>query len=109
MPTKEKVLQALSGIVHPDKGKDIVSLGMVSEVKTDGEGISMVLTPERSNDPFITSIRSTIVRILKEKLGPDTVVSEIKVEPRVVVGKQKKTEERPVLPGVMNIIAVSSG
>lgn len=108
MPTKEKILQALSAIVHPDKGKDIVSLGMVSEVKTDGDGISMVLTPERSNDPFISSIRSTIVKTLKEKLGPDTVVSEIKVEPKVVVGKQK-VEERPVLPGVMNIIAVSSG
>jgi ATP-binding protein involved in chromosome partitioning len=108
MASQKEVLRALSGIVHPDKGKDIVSLGMVADIKTDDKGISIVLSPERSNDPFISSIKSMITRTLKEALGPDTVISDIKVEPRVVVGKQKENE-RPVLPGVMNIVAISSG
>jgi metal-sulfur cluster biosynthetic enzyme len=34
MSSKEKILEALSKIKHPDKGKDIVSLGMVSEIQT---------------------------------------------------------------------------
>ncbi|HEX2970298.1 MAG TPA: Mrp/NBP35 family ATP-binding protein [Bacteroidales bacterium] len=108
MFSREKILEALSGIIHPDKKKDIVSLGMIGEIKTSENGISLVITPERSNDPFISSLRSTIVRTLKEKLGPDAVVEEIRVEPKVVVGK-KQEKERPVLPGVMNIIAISSG
>jgi len=108
MSSKEKILEALSKIIHPDKGKDIVSLGMVSEVVSGENGISITLTPEKSNDPFITSIKSTITRTLKDVLGPDTVISEIKVEPKVIVGK-KQEKQREILPGVTNIIAVSSG
>jgi ATP-binding protein involved in chromosome partitioning len=106
--SEDKILDALKEIIHPDKGKDIVSLGMVSGIRIDEKGISMVIIPERSNDPFVTSIKSTIARKLKEALGPDTVISEIKVEPRVIVGKQKE-KERAVLPGVINIIAIASG
>ncbi|HEX2975639.1 MAG TPA: P-loop NTPase, partial [Bacteroidales bacterium] len=108
MPSREQILQALAKVVHPEKKKDIVSLGMVAEVSVSEKGISLLITPERSNDPFVSSIRSTIARALKENLGVDTVIDEIKVEPKVHVGKQQP-EERPVLPGVMNIIAVSSG
>ena len=108
MSSKENILEALSKIIHPDKGKDIVSLGMISEIETGERGISLTITPEKSNDPFISSIKSTIVRTLKEVLGPDTVISEIKVQPKIIVGK-KQDKEREILPGVTNIIAVSSG
>jgi len=108
MPSRERILESLSKIIHPEKKKDIVSLGMIGEIKTGEKGISLVITPERSNDPFIASLKSAIAKILKEDLGPETVINEIRVEPKVIVGKPKVTE-RPVLPGVLNIIAVSSG
>src|SRR5512133_3218804 len=106
MLSKEKILEALTGIVHPDKGRDIVSMGMVSEISVDKDGISLILTPEKSNDPFISSLKSTIVKKLKDVFGADTVINEIKVEPKMIIGKQKE-KERPVLPGVMNIVADS--
>jgi ATP-binding protein involved in chromosome partitioning len=108
MYTKDQILKALSKIIHPDKKKDIVSLGMITEVESGGNGISITLSPEKSNDPFISSIRSTIVRTLKEVLGPDAVINEINVKPKVIVGKP---QEKPhdVLPGVSNIIAIASG
>lgn len=108
MVSRERILEALSKIIHPDKKKDIVSLGMIGEIKSDENGISLIITPEKSNDPFISSLKSTVVKILKEKLGSDTIVNEIRVVPKVTVGKPKE-KERPVLPGVMNIIAISSG
>ena len=108
MFSKEQILKALSIIKHPEKGQDIVGLGMVSEIETGDQGISITLTPERSNDPFISSIKSTIVRTLKDTLGADLVINEIKVQPKVIVGKPKEIH-REVLPGVTNIIAVSSG
>lgn len=108
MFSKEQIIKALSIITHPDKGKDIVSLGMVSEVISDDSGITLTIVPERSNDPFINSIKSTIVRTLKDALGTDIVINEIKVEPKIVVGKQQE-KPRDILPGVTNIIAVSSG
>ncbi len=74
MFSEEQILKSLSKIIHPDKQKDIVSLGMVSDIQTGENGISLTLTPEKSNDPFISSIRSTIVKILKDSLGPDAVI-----------------------------------
>ena len=45
---------------------------------------------------------------MKEDLGPDTVINEIKIQPKVIVGK-KPEKQRDILPGVTNIIAVASG
>jgi ATP-binding protein involved in chromosome partitioning len=88
MFSQEQILNALSKIIHPEKKKDIVSLGMISEIQTGEKGISLILTPDKSNDPFISSIRSTIVRTLKDSLGSEVVINEIKVQPKVVVGKR---------------------
>jgi len=108
MFSEDQILTALSKIIHPEKGKDIVALGMISEIESGDNGISLTITPERSNDPFISSIKSTIVRTLKEILGPDAVIKDITVQPKVTVAKQPE-KQREILPGVSNIIAVSSG
>lgn len=108
MFSKDHILKALTRVIHPEKKKDIVTLGMVSEVASDESGITIILTPEKSNDPFINSIRSTIVRTIKDELGPDVVISDIKVQPKQIVGKQK-AEAPELLSGVTNIIAVASG
>jgi ATP-binding protein involved in chromosome partitioning len=108
MFSKKQISVALEKVIHPEKKKNIVSLGMVAAIESDDSGISLTIVPEKSNDPFVSSIKSSIVKILKEELGADTVVKEINVEPKVVVGKkvEKKVE---ILPEVKNIIAVSSG
>ena len=108
MHTKEEVLEALRKVTHPEKGSDIVTLGIVSDVTVTDEGINILLTPEKSNDPFLSSIKSNCVRAIKDVLGPDAVISSIDVRPKIVVSK-KKEPARDVLPGVKNIIAVSSG
>jgi ATP-binding protein involved in chromosome partitioning len=108
MFSKDKILKVLSTVIHPGTGKDLVSLGIVSEVTSTDKGISILLTPEKSNDPFISSVRSTIVKALKETLGQDAIINDIKIEPKVIVGKHAE-KTRKVLPLVKNIIAVSSG
>jgi len=108
MFSREKILETLSKVIHPGTGKDLVSMGIVSEVTSTEKGISIVLTPEKSNDPFISSVRSTIVKIIKDTLGQDAVINEIRLEPKVVVGKHAE-KPREVLPLVKNIVAVSSG
>ena len=108
MFTKEKISDALKNIIHPEKGKDIVTLGMIGEITSKEDGITITVTPEKSNDPFISSIKSKIVKSIKDSLGPDAVVTEVIVAPKIVVGKQVE-KPREILPGVKNIIAVSSG
>jgi len=99
---------ALSKVIHPEKKRDIVSLGMVDEIESGESGISITIVPEKSNDPFIASIKSSVVKVLKKELGSDVVVKEILIKPKILVGKQvEKSNE--VLPGVKNVIAVASG
>jgi len=108
MFTETQILNALRNVIHPEKGKDIVTLGMVSEIISSDSGISLTVEPEKSNDPFITTIKSTIVKTLKEAFGPDTFISDILVKPRIISEKiEKKTDE--LLTGINNIIAISSG
>jgi len=108
MFSEDQILKSLAKVIHPDKKKDIVSMGMVAGIETNEDGISVTLTPEKSNDPFISSVKSTIVRTLKDTLGADAVIREIIVKPKVVVGKEP-VKTREILPFVTNIIAVSSG
>ncbi|MRR20440.1 DUF59 domain-containing protein, partial [bacterium] len=108
MYKKSDVLNALKMVTHPEKGSDIVTLGMVGDISVTAEGIKIVLLPEKSNDPFLSSLKSNCVRAVKESLGPDAVISSIVVKPKIIVEKTA-APKRDVLPGVKNIIAVSSG
>jgi ATP-binding protein involved in chromosome partitioning len=108
MYKKEDILNALRKVTHPEKGSDLVTLGMVGDIKVSDDGIALVLVPEKSNDPFLASVKSNCVRAVKETLGPDAVISSIEVRPKIVVEKMT-TPKRDVLPEVKNIIAVSSG
>ena len=108
MFSRNDILKALEKVIHPEKKKNIVALGLVTEIESDESGIIITLVPERSNDPFISSIRSSVTKVLKEELGTETVIKEIKVQPKVIVAKEV-VKPYNVLPGVKNIIAVSSG
>lgn len=108
MFSRNQIISALGKVIHPEKGKDIVSLGMITEIESSENGITITIAPERSNDPFISSIKSTVTRTLKEILGADAVVAEIKVLPKLTVNKQAG-KSPDVLQGVKNIITISSG
>jgi ATP-binding protein involved in chromosome partitioning len=106
--TRDQIEASLKKIIHPDKGKDIIALGMVGDIQVTEDGITITITPEKSNDPFISSIKSKIVRSIKDTLGPDATIAGINISPKTVTGKQAE-KPRDILPGVRNIIAISSG
>ena len=106
MQSKEQILEVLSRVIYPGE-KDIVSMGMVEDVKATGEGIQIVLKTSRPKDPVINSLKHACVQVLKDEFGPDTVVSEIKVNAPQPAPKQKPIST--ILPGVANVIAIASG
>ena len=108
MFSEKQITGALRKVIHPEKKTDIITMGIVTGIESDDSGIILKIVPEKSNDPFIGSIKSTIVKVLKEELGQEAVIKEIVVEPRVIVGKRHETFPE-ILPEVKNIIAVSSG
>jgi ATP-binding protein involved in chromosome partitioning len=108
MFSRTQILNVLGKVIHPEKKKDIVTLGIVNKIVSDEKGITITLVPDRSNDPFISSLRSSVTKALKNELGADAVIKEIKIQPKIIVPKEIEKHDNP-LPGVKNIIAVSSG
>ena len=108
MFSNDQILTALRKVIHPEKEKDIVSLGLVTEIHSDENGISIILEPEKSNDPFLSSIKSSVARTIKDTLGADAVIANIEVRPKAAAHKKHEKSEE-LLPGISNIIAVSSG
>lgn len=108
MFSEARIQQALRKVIHPEKKSDIVSLGMIQHIDSDNSGITITLVTEKSRDPFLSSIKSTITKALKEQLGTDAVVKEI-----IVTTKEEQTTAAPEkgisLDGVKNILAVASG
>ena len=102
------VLDALKHVVHPGKGKDIVSLEMVEDdIRIDGKRISFSLLFDRANDPMIGPIKSAAEKAIETYIGDGVEIKGniyVKVKPRQV----KKIEEPP-LSGIKNIVAISSG
>ena len=102
------VLDALRTVRYPGSGKDIVDMGMVNDdIRIDGNRVSFSLTFEKPTDPFIKSVVKAAEAAILAHVG-----SEVDIKGNIGV---KTAQENPVrkienpLPGVKNIIAVSSG
>lgn len=101
------VTDALSTVIHPEKGKNIVELGMVADdIRIDGRRVSFSLLLDRPNDPMAGTLKRLAAEAIKEHLGPEVEIDGniyVKIRPR------PKKEEQPVLPGVGHVVAVMSG
>lgn len=116
--TEADVLARLKGIVEPETGQDIVSLGMVSGlvVKDGNVGFSIEVAPEKG--PALEPLRKSAEQSVHEMPGvvSATVVltahraqSQSAPPPRGAQAPQQQQEAKPLAPGVKNIVAVASG
>lgn len=101
---KEKILNVLEGIRHPETRESIVSMGMVTEVEYREGALWVGLRFARANDPFIQSLKKACLRALNQAFGEGTLTKD---HLRVMVPEAPAKPE--VLPGVKNIVAVASG
>ena len=101
---KEKILEVLSGIRHPETKKDIVSLGIVHEITYRDGDLWLGLKFSRANDPFIQSLKKACIRAVNNQFGEETLKKD---HIQVLVPEPAPVKE--VLPGVKNIIAIASG
>lgn len=103
----EKVLEALSFVIEPDLKKDIVELGLVSNLQVKGQVITFDV---KVSNPAMHSrkrIEEACVFQVQRFVG-----KEWEVEPNVAAlpkSSDRPAEQRKVLPGVKHVIAVASG
>lgn len=105
MITKEAVLTALSNVQEPDLGKDLVTLNMVEQIIIDGKKIDFTVvltTPACPLKEMIEKACINAIRLLVDKEAIVTVHMTSKVN-------SNRKDNKALLPGVKNIIAVMSG
>lgn len=102
MVSERDVLGALRNIKDPELGKDIVSLGMVKDVKVDDGVVSFVLELTTPACP----LRSFFEKNAKEAVEKLNGVKEVRVK------FSSRVPTYPVqrkIPSVKNVIAIASG
>lgn len=107
MITQEQVLSALSHVVEPELEKDIVTLGLVSEVKITGNSVSFSVKASNPAMHYRKRLEEACVHQVRRFVGDDvTIFPEVGTLPG---SKDRPVEQRKVLPKVKKIIAVASG
>ena len=103
--TEQQVLESLSQIIDPDLRKDIVSLGFVRDLEIDGGNVSfriVLTTPACPVKEEMEGMAREFVRVLPG-------VTDVNVTMDAEVPQGRGTAANVSIPGVRNIIAVSSG
>jgi ATP-binding protein involved in chromosome partitioning len=106
-PTAEQVLAALSQIIDPDLGRDVVSLGMIKDLRIDGDG-EVAFTFELTTPacPVRDRFRNQAEQIVRALPGVSAVEVEMTANVRPAMMRPQASE---MLPGVRQTIAVASG
>ena len=102
--TKENLLKALSEVIDPDLKKDLVSLGMIQNIHINGDKATFDVVLTTPACPLREVIKKDCEEKIHKRLG-----NEVKLIINMTSNVTTKRDEGPVLPGVKNIIAVSSG
>ena len=101
------ILDALRNVRYPGTGKDIVESGMVEDdMRIDGNKVTFSLIFDKPTDPFIRSVVKAAETAILTFADPD-----IDIKGNIAVKTRQALPQKPEnpLPGVRNIIGVSSG
>ncbi len=103
--TPDLILDALRQINDPDLHKDIVTLGFIKDLTIDGGHVSFRIVLTTPACP----VKEQMEDAAKELVGAIPGVQQVSVKMDAEVPKGRGIGEKVSVPGVRNIIAVSSG
>src|SRR5262245_35925145 len=101
----ESILNALKGVQDPDFKQDIVSLNFVRDLEVDGSTVRFRLVLNTPISPPKTKLREAAQDAIRRIDGVDTIDISLDSE----IPKGSSVAGKQSVPGVSNIIAVSSG
>ena len=103
--SEKSVKKALSTVMDPDLNQDIVSLGMISEIKIEGSKVSFKLTLTTPACPLKEKIEGDARQAVMAIDG----VESVEMETDATVAGQKRNSDKLQVEGIKHIIAVTSG
>lgn len=105
MITQEQILNALRQVMDPDLHKDLVSLGMIEDLKIEGNKVNFKVVLTTPACPLKGELQKNCIRAIHELVSPDLIV-EPEMTSRVTTIREKTSS---IMAHVKNIVAVSSG
>ncbi len=104
--SNEQVLDALRAVRDPELQRDVVSLGMIQDLKVDGDGVvSFTFNLTTPACPLRAELEANVNSALRALPG----VTEVRVKVGANIPATRFADQSEVLKGVKNIIAVASG
>ncbi|MBO4965006.1 MAG: Mrp/NBP35 family ATP-binding protein [Muribaculaceae bacterium] len=101
------ITDALKNVRYPGNGKTLVENNMIEDdIRIDGRKVSFSLIFDKPTDPFVKSVVRAAETAINTYVAPDVEIrGNINVKFRTELPKQPDK----LLPGVKNIIGISSG
>lgn len=111
--SREDILKALSTVQEPELGGDLVSRGMIRDVVIEGTSVTFTIVLTTPACPLKSVMQKQSEEAI-HKLAPAITDIKINWDADVSIAKRGGASgvsqpASPLLPGVRNIIAVSSG
>jgi ATP-binding protein involved in chromosome partitioning len=103
--SEQSVLDALRQIKDPDLHKDIVTLGFIKDLKIEGGNVSFRVVLTTPACP----VKEEMEGAAREVVGALQGVTSVNVTMDAEVPKGRGLGDKVTMPGVRNIVAVSSG
>ncbi len=103
--TEEVIREALQQVPYPGMSRDIVSFGMVKEIRIDGNSVQVDLSITTTNSEVKPTVEKEATSVLQAIEG----IGDVKVEMTALDVPQPKVEQPRYFANIPRVIAVASG
>ena len=100
----EQVREILKRVLHPDAGRDIVTLGLVKDAQVSGSTVTVTLELPAG----APGVREKIEPLLRQAVASLPGVTDVQIKATVKLGVTQAPPQDG-LQGIKNIVAVASG
>ncbi len=111
--TENEIWQALKGVVDPDHGQDVVSLGMIAGVVVKDGNVGVTIEVDPAVGAAKEPVRKACEAAVHELPGVLSVTAVLTAHQRSAPepqgGPHAAADEKPLIPGIKSILAVASG
>jgi ATP-binding protein involved in chromosome partitioning len=104
--TRERLEDALRAILYPGYRRDIVTLGMVTDLRVEGDTVHVDLRPGTDKSEIVSALRASVEAALRREPGVARVV--VTVAARDEGRGRDPFAGRAPIAGVRQVIAVAS-
>jgi ATP-binding protein involved in chromosome partitioning len=105
MPSSDQLLAALSAVIDPNTGKDLVSTKQIKNLQVSGGEVSFEVELGYPAKSQIPQLRTALIAAAKSVAGVENV--SINITTKVIAHSVQRGVQ--LMPNVKNIIAVASG